>query len=96
MKTKTKKSILTLEERIKIEFDYHLGKSISEIAKRIKKNRSTVYREINGKPREGKSRYRAHIAHENALKRISNRGNIRKMDKYEKLKKYVEEKLKLE
>lgn len=96
MKEKTNRNILTLSQRIDIEFDYRLGISISKIAKKIDKNRSTIYREVNGKSREGRNRYRAHIAHQQALDRISNRGNIRKIEKNNKLKKYVLEKLKFE
>ena len=95
MKVKNKKNLLTLGERIDIEFDYRSGESISNIAKKIGKDRSTIYREIDGKPREGRNRYRSHIAHEKALDRIADRGNIRKINKEEKLKNYIEEKLKL-
>ncbi len=96
MKEKTSRNILTLSQRIDIEFDYRLNVSISKISEKIEKNRSTVYREINGKPRNGRNRYRAHIAHTKSLNRISNRGNIRKIEKNNKLKEYVLEKLKLE
>ena len=89
------KKILTLADRIEIEHEYRNNVSITKIAEKINKDRSTVYREINGKPREGRNRYRAHIAHKEALERISNRGNIRKIDKNKKLEEYIIEKLKL-
>lgn len=39
---KENKSILTLSQRIEIDFDYHLGISISKIVEKIGKNRSTI------------------------------------------------------
>ena len=94
MKSKNK-NILTLRQRIDIESKYYYGESIINIAKYINKDRSTVYREINNKPRTGKNRYRADIAHKKALNRITNRGNISKIKQNKKLKIFVIEKLKL-
>lgn len=93
MKAKSK-SILTLRQRIDIESKYYYGESITSIAKYINKNRSTVYREINNKPRTGVGRYKADISHRKSLKRISNRGNISKIESNKKLKDFVVIKLK--
>lgn len=85
---------LTLRERIEIEKLYYYGESISNIAKKLKRQRSTIYREINGSPRTGIGRYRADVSHDKALKRISKRGNKRILDKNEELKNHVIAKLK--
>ena len=65
------------------------------IANELNRNVSTITREINGKPPNGVGKYIAKVAHEKALKRIKKRGNIFKLDKYSKLKKYVKKKLKI-
>lgn len=89
------KSPLTLEERITIEIEWKKGQSITEIAKTLKRNKSTISREINGKPRYGAGSYKAVHAHHRALSRIQKRGNVRILEKHTALQRYVVEKLKL-
>lgn len=86
---------LTLRERIEIEHKYRYGEAISDIAKYLKRNRSTLYREINGKPRIGRGRYQADSAHKRFLKRIAKRGNKLILEHNEKLYNYVLDKLKI-
>lgn len=69
---------LSLRERIDLKQKYRYGVAVSDIARALKRNRSTIYREVGGKPRKGNGRYRADIAHKEALKRIAKRGNIMK------------------
>ena len=96
-KTKNKKrggKPFSIFERSKIETRWCIDfKSISEIAGELGRNKSSVSREIQGKPRKGRGRYQAHIAHERALKRIQNRGNTSKTSKLPDLKKYIENKM---
>jgi len=86
---------LSLRERSIIEVrwcrDY---KSITDIAGELKRNKSSVSREIEGKPRKGVGKYDADVAHWKALDRISNRGNVPKTVKNIRLKSYIETKLK--
>lgn len=42
---------LTLRERIDIELQYRYGASINSIANKVERNKSTISREINGRPR---------------------------------------------
>lgn len=70
------------------------SKSITDIAKELKRNKSSVSREIGGKPRKGIGKYNADVAHRKALERISNRGNTPKTMKNGRLKSYIETKLK--
>lgn len=88
-------SPLTLRERTIIEVRYRYGDSMTAIAEELNRNKSTISREIGGKPARGVGKYDADIAHRNALRRIEKRGNISKLEKNPELKKYVEEKLKL-
>jgi IS30 family transposase len=85
-----KKGNLTLRERIDIERKYRYGESITNIAKSLGRNKSTISREINGKP---PNVYRADVSHRKALKRISNRGNKSKLKKNDELLEYVKEKM---
>jgi len=86
---------LSLRERSIIEVrwcrDY---KSITDIAKELKRNKSSISREVGAKPRKGVGKYNADVAHGKALIRISNRGNIPKTAKNDWLKSYIETKLK--
>lgn len=97
MKNKRKRSQppLTLRDRINIEQKYMYGASITDIARDINRNKSTVSREVKGKDRKGKNKYRADVAHTKALDRISKRGNIAILFKNKNLLNYVIEKLKL-
>ena len=72
---KKKNSPLNLIERIEIEIKYRDGYSLRDIAKELKRNVSTIFREIAGKNRRGVKKYRADVSHGKALKRIKNRGN---------------------
>jgi len=96
-KTKNPKGCkpLTLRERIDIELMYRYGTSINNIAKKLGRNKSTISREINGKPPTGMDKYDADIAHRKALERITKRGNISILKRNKELRKYVIEKLKL-
>jgi len=95
MSVKIKKSPLTLSDRIVIEIRYRDGCSMRDIAKELNKNPGTISREIDSKPPRGVGKYIAYVAHRKALERIKKRGNLSKIDKYPKLKKYVLSKLKL-
>lgn len=70
------------------------SKSITNIAKELKRNKSSISREISGKPRKGIGKYNAESAHRKAIERISNRGNIPKTSKNDRLKSYIETKMK--
>jgi IS30 family transposase len=98
MKNKGKKSRtpLTLRDRIDIEEKYKYGVSITDIARYINRDKSTVSREVKGKDRTGKNRYRADVAHAKALDRIAKRGNTSILSKNKKLRNYVIEKMKLD
>ena len=86
---------LTLRERIDIEQLYKYSTGINEIARQLNRNKSTISRELKGKPRNGIGKYQADIAHRQATERIENRGNVAILDKNQKLSKYVIEKLQL-
>ena len=86
---------LTLSERITIELRYRNGQSITNISKELGRNKSTISREIDGKPRTGIGKYNADRAHAKALERIGNRGNVSIISINEKLKKYIIRKLKI-
>ena len=69
--------------------------SITGIAKEIGRNKSTISREVKGKPRRGNGKYDADVSHGKALGRIAKRGNISVIEHNGELKKYIVEKLKL-
>jgi IS30 family transposase len=86
---------LSLRERSIIEVRWcRDSKSITDIAKELKRHKSSISREIGGKPRKGIGKYNADVAHRKALDRISNRGNRPKTAKNKRLKSYIETKLK--
>ncbi len=87
---------MNLDDRIQIEIHYGQGKSLNEIAGVLGKgrNKSTVFREINGRPRKGRGRYRAYQAHVKALAQDKNRGRRERL-KNETVRIYAKEKLKL-
>lgn len=60
----------------------------------MKRHKSSISREVSGKPRKGRGKYNADAAHRKAIERISNRGNIPKTAKNKLLKSYIEAKLK--
>jgi IS30 family transposase len=85
----------SLRERSIIEVRWcRDSKSVTAIAKELKRNKSSVSREIDGKPRKGVGKYNSDVAHRKALERISNRGNTPKTMKNGQLKSYIETKLK--
>lgn len=90
-----KRGNLTLRERIDIEKKYTYGETITDIAKYLKRNKSSISREIAGRPPTGVGKYQADIAHKKALERIKNRGNVSKLKKNKKLLNYAREKLKI-
>lgn len=70
------------------------SKSITDIAAELKRNKSSISREIGGKPRKGLGKYHAEASHRKAMERISHRGNIPKTVKNDRLKSYIETKMK--
>lgn len=85
----------SLRERSIIEVRWGRdSKSITDIAEELKRHKSSISREIGGKPRKGRGKYNADAAHLRALERISNRGNVPKTAKNVRLKSYIETKLK--
>lgn len=101
MQTKNKaqgsgRSPLTLRERSIIEVRWcRDNKTVTEIAEEIGRNKSSISREIDGKPRKGCWKYDADRAQAEALERIGKRGNVQKLGLHEALREYVEEKLRL-
>lgn len=89
-------SHLNLNDRVQIEISYCQGKSLAEIAKILGKRRdkSTISREINGRPSKGQGRYRAYQANVRALKRDTHRGKRERL-KNEAIRGYVKEKMKI-
>ncbi len=85
---------LNLEDRIQIEIQYSQGKSFSDIAKILGRDKSAISREINGKPHKGRGRYKAYQANIKALERDKNRGKRERL-KNEIVRNYVKDKLKL-
>lgn len=87
---------LNLNDRVQIEIHYSQGKSLSAIAHILGKgrNKSAVSREINGRSRSGRGKYRAYQAHIQAVERDKNRGKRERL-KNETTRRYVKEKMKL-
>ena len=96
MSKSTRKSFkaLNIQERTIIEIRYCRDfRDLKEIAFELGRAYTTIKREIGEKPRQGLGKYQAHIAQERALKRIANRGNIRKLERNKPLLTYVLNKL---
>ena len=87
---------LSLNERIQIEIDYTQGMSMSGIAKHLGngRNKSTISREIGGRPRKGRGKYQSYQSNCRAVKREGSRGK-RKRLKNEVIRIYTIEKLTL-
>lgn len=85
---------ITVFDRALIGQKYKEGWHVEKIAKLVKRDRSTIIRELarNGVP--GTKRYRADSAHTKALDRRAKRG-VRPRLKNESIREYVAEKLKL-
>ena len=86
---------LTLEERIRIEIHYREGMSLTDIAKRLGNGRtkSSISREVAGKPRKGIGKYQAYASHEKALERRYGKKQFRLKSEF--IRSYVKEKMKL-
>jgi transposase, IS30 family len=90
------KSPLTLRERTIIEVGWCRDNwTITAIAEELDRNKSSVSRELAGRPRRGLGKYNADVMHRKALDRIAKRGNTPKVVRVTGLKAYIEEKLKL-
>lgn len=84
----------TLRERSMIEVRWcRDSKNITEIAKELRRNKSSVSREIDGRPRKGQGRYHADRAHRKARDRIAKRGNTPKTAANANLRLYIETKM---
>lgn len=87
-------SPLTIRERSIIEIRWcRDGKTVTDIAKELVRNKSSISRELKDKPRRGVGKYNADVAHRKACSRIAGRGNIPKTTRITGLKTYIEEKL---
>jgi len=88
-------SPFSLRERSIIEIRWCRDrKMVTEIAAELKRNKSSVSREIGARPRLGRGKYDADQAHVEALERIGNRGNTSKIAINPRLRSYVESKMK--
>jgi len=87
---------LTLDERIKIEIEYQGGRNFREIARILGNGRSAsaMCREVDGKPRKGRGKYQAYIAHNKACVRREKRGKRPRL-KNKLIQDYTAEKMKL-
>lgn len=86
---------ITYHERCTIETRYCIDrKSVSDIARELKRPTSAISREINGKPRVGTGKYSADRAQKHAVENRGKQGRTAKLT-YEPLERYVVEKLKL-
>lgn len=87
----------SLRERSIIEIRWcRDGKTVTEIAEELKRNKSSVSRELDGRPHKGWGKYDADRAQARALDRIGHRGNVPKTEKNERLRIYIETKMKEE
>jgi len=85
---------LNIQERTIIEIRYCRDfRDVKAIALELGRSYTTIQREIGNKPRKGLGKYQAHIEQEKALKRIANRGNVRKLERNKPLLTYVLTKL---
>lgn len=89
-------SHLTLDERIKIEIGYQEGRNFREIAKILSNGRSAsaICREVAGKPRKGRGKYQAYVAHNKAFAKREKRGKRPRL-KNDLIRAYATEKMKL-
>lgn len=80
-------SPLTIRERSIIEIRWCRDrKTVTDIAKELMRNKSSISRELKDKPRRGVGKYNADVAHRKALDRIGKRGNIPKTTRAPSLK----------
>jgi IS30 family transposase len=94
-KTKRFKQLI-LQERIQIEIKHNQGWSLSDIARHLGcgRNRSTISRELEGRPRKGQGKYEAFKAQCLAIERVKDRGKRLRL-KNETIRLYAIEKLKI-
>jgi transposase, IS30 family len=87
---------LNLDDRIQIEIQYSQGKSYGAMAKHLGngRNKSTILREIHGRPNKGVGRYKAYISHCQFLEKEKSRGKRERL-KNEMIRTYTREKLKI-
>jgi IS30 family transposase len=87
---------LDLNDRIQIEIQYSQGKSYGEIARHLGKgrNKSTILREVDGKPNKGAGKYKAYTSHCKFLEKEKNRGKRERL-KNEVTRTYTKEKMKI-
>jgi IS30 family transposase len=89
-------SPLTIRERVIIETRWEKdGRSITAIAEELQRHKSTISREIGGKPRHGVGKYHAEVAHRKAIRSIGGRGNVPKPRRHTPLLAYIEEHLRI-
>lgn len=87
-------SPFTLRERSIVETRWcRDGKTATEIASEIGRHKSSITRELNGRPRHGRGKYDAERANAVALLRIGKRGNIPKTSRIPALRTSIEDKL---
>lgn len=85
---------LSLRERSIIEIRWCRDhKTVTEIAKELKRNKSSISRDLGGRPRIGWTKYNADRAHAQALERIGKRGNVPKTAQNTPLRSYIETKM---
>jgi IS30 family transposase len=85
---------LDLDDRIQIEIEYSKGKSYEEIARHLgnNRNKSTISREIDGRPSRGVGKYKAYTSHCRFIEREKHRGKRERL-KNEVIRMYTKEKL---
>lgn len=95
MEEERKYKRLTMEEREDISRLLSQGYSQNEIARRLKRNKSTISREISGRGFTTKS-YRADLAHKRSKRQASSRKKgKKKLLENDRLREYVEEHLRM-
>ena len=80
---------LTLKERVQIETLLNENRSKAYIAKRLKRSRSKITREINKLVVSSNDKYDAHLSHWCAKDDYLNKRNIDKISKHKPLKHFV-------
>lgn len=87
---------MNLNDRVQIEISYSQGKSLAHIARILgnRRSKSSVSREINGRPRKGRGKYKAYQANLKAKEQDKGRGRRTRL-KNEATRRYVNEKMKL-
>ena len=85
---------MSLSERVQIELKYSLGWNLEDIADHLGhgRNKSTVSREIGGRPRKGRGKYKSYEANCRAVEREESRGKRERL-KNETIRSYVKKKL---